>query len=353
MNSKKLITIGATTILSAAIILSGTFAWFTAEKTVTNKLSTDGDNSIDTEIVENFPNEPLYPGVDVTKEVKVIQTGTGKAITRVRLEETLQLFESADNGGYKELVVYPENSPIDPANASGLVAKKISREAFDATVLASGFDPAADLVTAGIPAGVELYQRSYQSGDKTVWQYIAAYNNNGVLETMTVTANEADPGNVSQLTLKYNAFKLLPLVETVHNSALAISDAIDHNYIELLFGATVKPISEWDRASTGDVWYYDESGWFYYGQVLSAGSATSMLLEKVAMSSEAGNEYFGTKYNLNVRMQSVQPTLDAATAEWNARPITVDPYFTITTSLNSQSNMSADALALVTVLCNG
>lgn len=354
MKNKKL-TLGLAIVVAIAVVFTGTFAWFSTEKTVLNKLSTDGDNSVDTEIVENFPNKVLEPGVEVTKEVHVVQTGTGKAITRVRFEEALQMFV-ADTSG-KELKVTETASATPAANQ---VPKKMSREAFDNKIAAAGFVAADKVIPANMPAGatgVEMYMRSYNkndSNDTTVYEYLAAYvytdsdPSKSYVQPLKVTVDTDNPEDPSKVTFAYPYFTLQALKETVHT--MAPDTVIPHDILEMTFGTEVASISTWTGAPT-DKWFYDTDGWFYWGNVLSSGSATELLLKSIEMSGDAGNEYFGSKYNINVRMQSVQPSIEAATAEWAAKnPLTVDPFFT--TIPNQQGNMTAEAVDLVTALCS-
>ena len=90
---KKAPVLGLAALLVIALI-GGTFAYFSQSSTVDNYLSA---NSYDSTITENFvpPTDGLAPGVDVTKEVAVANTGDVDMLVRVTYTE---FWDGVENG---------------------------------------------------------------------------------------------------------------------------------------------------------------------------------------------------------------------------------------------------------------
>ncbi|MBR4320538.1 MAG: BsaA family SipW-dependent biofilm matrix protein [Oscillospiraceae bacterium] len=82
----------------AAVIMAGsTFAWFTSQDEVTNRLTASADYGVS--IVEDFtPPKDMTPGQEVTKTASVVNTGNIDAFVRVALENylTIKTYGTAD-----------------------------------------------------------------------------------------------------------------------------------------------------------------------------------------------------------------------------------------------------------------
>ncbi len=80
----------ASVIVAAAIVAGSTFAWFTSQDEVTNRLTASADYGVS--IVEDFtPPENMTPGQTVNKDVSVVNTGNIDAFVRVGVENMLQI----------------------------------------------------------------------------------------------------------------------------------------------------------------------------------------------------------------------------------------------------------------------
>jgi len=92
MNKKKPIILAVAILLAIMTAVSAsTFAWFTAHDEVVNRIETARLNDGSVSILEAFdPNDRLQPGVDINKDVFVINTGDAPAFVRVSFEEILQ-----------------------------------------------------------------------------------------------------------------------------------------------------------------------------------------------------------------------------------------------------------------------
>lgn len=83
MKNKK--SVVASIVLTGALIIVGTLAYFSQTHTVDNKLKTKGFGS---DIVEKFTPKEFKPGATVTKEVRVDNTGDYPLVARAKWEES-------------------------------------------------------------------------------------------------------------------------------------------------------------------------------------------------------------------------------------------------------------------------
>lgn len=97
----------ASVVLSGALLVVGTLAYFNQTHTVDNKLTTKGFGS---DIVEQFTPKEFNPGATVTKKVRVDNTGDYNLVARVKWEESWTRGSSTF-----DVVNYP-----DTANASAV-----------------------------------------------------------------------------------------------------------------------------------------------------------------------------------------------------------------------------------------
>ncbi|MGL5378347.1 TasA family protein [Clostridium sp.] len=317
MKKNKKVVLLATALVSSAIIIGATYAWFTAEETVLNNFNSK--NVIGVDLVEDFDSigaGDLKPGVTINKRVSVIQTGTGSAVTRVRLEEMLQKFEAKVDGG---LAVYNEVTS-NPADAS-LKAVTISKEGRDAKINALGLTQITDtgrILGGSAPVELLVYEKQTASVSGTTYQYIGFNKIDDDTYQLVDLTTSAD--KITGVTYQFN--KKLDAVTAIHllNNGDTALDPDHGDIILTLNGTKVKPIANWTGPE--DAWFYDTDGWAYYGKLLSEGTSTPTLLETVELDKKVGNEANDIDYKINVRMQAVQPTWEAIEAEWKIAPVT-------------------------------
>lgn len=90
--NKKLTAIGG---LAALAVVGGTWAFFTQDTTIHNKLTTDGMYGLNT--TEKFnPGSEWAPGTEVEKKITVKNTGTGAVLVRVKMDENWAYKEAPD-----------------------------------------------------------------------------------------------------------------------------------------------------------------------------------------------------------------------------------------------------------------
>lgn len=81
--NKKLTAIGG---LAALAVVGGTWAFFTQDTTIHNKLTTEGEYGLNT--TEKFnPGSEWAPGIEVEKKITVKNTGKGAVLVRVKMDE--------------------------------------------------------------------------------------------------------------------------------------------------------------------------------------------------------------------------------------------------------------------------
>ena len=83
MKNKK--SVVASIVLTGALVVVGTLAYFSQTHTVDNKLNTKGFGS---DIVEKFTPKEFNPGATITKEVRVDNTGDYPLVARAKWEES-------------------------------------------------------------------------------------------------------------------------------------------------------------------------------------------------------------------------------------------------------------------------
>ncbi len=131
--NKKLTAIGG---LAALAVVGGTWAFFTQDTTIHNKLTTDGMYGLNT--TEKFnPGSEWAPGTEVEKKITVKNTGTGAVLVRVKMDENWAYKATSDQlfgewaSGQNEFTDIQLEEPADgnPENDPSSVVHKNLDEA--------------------------------------------------------------------------------------------------------------------------------------------------------------------------------------------------------------------------------
>lgn len=130
--NKKLTAIGG---LAALAVVGGTWAFFTQDTTIHNKLTTDGQYGLNT--TEKFnPGSEWAPGTEVEKKITVKNTGKGAVLVRVKMDENWA-YKGTDipfgewNSGQPEFTDIQLDDPADgdPTNdPSSVVYKNLDKQ---------------------------------------------------------------------------------------------------------------------------------------------------------------------------------------------------------------------------------
>jgi predicted ribosomally synthesized peptide with SipW-like signal peptide len=327
---KKTLSACIASALAIIMVVSATFAWFTAKDSVTNHLETAQITDGSTQIVEVFtPPAEWVPGQKVTKEISVANNGSGDVLARVSFEEALKLV----NGPAKEngkSIDDPENKDKIPQlfNAGDFM-KAPWAEAKDV------FDRVEEI------SGLTLWVREVTNGTQSSYAYAAFYEikdgpHKGQYQKATADfeTSTTDDGKkiVKVSNIKYWAFdgmtdekaawanfadpKTGGTVSIPETSKIAnpITDLkkwiiMEYNDLQSITDSTPK---------AGSWWYNAKDGFFYYIGKLSPGSISPNLLTGLSLSPEADSTYAGMKFDLIANLESIQNTVDAikATDGW-------------------------------------
>ena len=88
-------------------------------------------------------------------------------------------------------------------------------------------------------------------------------------------------------------------------------EILSTDYINLLFGDNDVNLGEGDGK-----WLKGDDEYYYYMGKVAGGKFTNALLSKVTLSTEAGNEYRGVKFNVLVEAESIQADNNAHNSAW-------------------------------------
>lgn len=249
---KKLLAVAAALALIA--VLSGTFAWITAQDQRINRAESAAvsDNSVT--VKETWEPKPLVPGTEATKEVAVTNTGTANVFVRVSYEEVLKHLEKlgkeehapSTEAGVK--YVYVANDPgLDkhmPINFNGDQAYKDGFNLVEGTV-------------AGLEADTKLLVKGGKTVDATTGKETISYEAKLMHEYFTHPDNSSlNPGDVGYDASKnkYQAM-IFNIAVTNENNSLEAKDwdftltDVEYGYYEKGYKNTVV---NWANSSLAD-----------------------------------------------------------------------------------------------------
>lgn len=265
MFKNKKVILGGTVVVALAVVMAGTFAWFTDGDEVVNKMKLARFDVKITEEWDEEDNQNLQPNEEVDKVVRVTNNGSANAVVRVKLDETLRLFETEPNKP-DELKIYWENAPIENNDDYVVVPDYV------------------------MPDGATLIM------DENVGSYYT-----------TITSLKDENGNQCYVAFtgrdglaRYNP--TTGKIEYAYYKYATDTVADTEDYF--------KPV-----LNTTD-WTKKDDGYYYYNKVLESGKVTTPLFEKVKVSPELPNKYIGAIYHLTPKMEAVQATYEAVKGTW-------------------------------------
>jgi predicted ribosomally synthesized peptide with SipW-like signal peptide len=327
MRGTKKLLFGGTCGLAAVMVLSGTFAWFSATNSVTNHLETSRLYDDDIRIVEKFDRpEDWQPGQAVVKEVAVANASQIDAFVRVSFEEVLGLLNGPATGR-------------DHPRTGAEVAQVVNIKAFAGAEWKTPTQ--VGLIVNGAPADVEIRLRDSGNGKYSVAAWLPTKDGQGnpvnqkVTMDPTITTTTVANDTLQMSNVTYWAFDGLTetkaawanFVASVTGAPVTIvqPDAIGWAQTDLQKKITI----EYDDPSglitptptAGKWWYNANDGFFYYIGLTTPGTTTPNLMKSLTLAADAGNEYAGMSFDLIVNMEALQATSDALTAAtgWNLK----------------------------------
>ncbi len=351
-NDKKLL-IGSLG-LASVVAAGATFAWFTSEDQVTNRLSAEADYNVS--ITESFtPPEDWTPGQEINKDVSAVNTGNIDSLVNLKfghsftvtgkgdpikvsdaasedlgaknaVEASTDKAKSAQAGGY---IVYnknkveenPRESSSDPFTDDGLY---IFRREIKKTVDGSNKLTSVDYEYDGYYVKDGKYYRIEIADDAVTLktdstevdavdltkiniptvgdEYVYTYGDDAEVTWTFVKALEADDPTatpaVDNKTTNFAEAKGIRITYAGNDAASTDDDIIVY--------------VEFDPAAQTNYKYNAADEKFYYNYVLPAGQETkSALITSVTLGKETEESaYIKLDYDLDVLLDSIQASLD-------------------------------------------
>lgn len=285
-NKRKLLASVSAAVLTAAIVLSSTFAWQSINQTAKNEVSSEGIN----------PGGRLHDDFDgETKKVYVENFGEENIFARIRLDEYMELGDGAGeegtNRGDGTQLTILGNPTAQFADPSTWMTHKPNPEVEDCNVAEPGFHDYFKWTMGGKTWYMPTFDKNKDSLDADI---------NGTLaggDTGTAYGDyiEYGPGDKETGNAIYDADD-----NTVQDGNTT-SQREEHTAAETL-DATVITMQEWiDGGRTpGNYWVYDVDGWAYWAQPIQPGTATGLLLASIEQIAEPDKDWY---YSINVVAQ--------------------------------------------------
>jgi len=371
--NKKLIMVLAIVLAVATAAAGATFAWFTANDQVINHMETDQFSNRDVRIAEIFdPTDPFNPGVDINKDVWVVNTSDTNALVRVSFAESLLLL--ANNGN-----AIKANAGWTPATTgTTTMPQMMSANAFNAGGYYNGWNdlsatplPAPFSTSGTIPTDVVVLWDDTVIGtppnEKTKFEFVAYHVINapgtsydGKYQTVDFKSVQngndiifsdfgylqfeqsatAAQGRWAQLNsflppavtgTTFTDLTLYPLASPLRQNADFVANTVlspglradsvadPNHYIELAFTPNVK--TDLSTCVKGDWWYNQADGYFYYIGSVDSGQTSEKILDAVGMKQAATSAYCLAEFDLLVCMEAVQNVKEVlssnAAGGWN------------------------------------
>ena len=331
----KKVLIGALSI--AAVIAAGsTFAWFTSTDEVTNRLTASSDYGVS--ISESFaPPEQWLPGQAINKDVSAVNTGNISALVKLELQGALNLttegagvavsgFASADKTKLNKLTA----AEVTSLQAGGYLA-------YAPTGVTTG-DVGTSFAPAAANPGLYLFRREITTAASPTYDYSGYYfdgtdyyglktldNSNGGSSVDVIRGSSNDiptaeeianiklmnyedkviPATDSQLSWDYSKVASDNVaVLTYHPSDAAAADKTK----DIVINVNLANIGD---GTVADQWQYIAGQGFYYTDDVEPGETTTPLIDSVALdNSVQAGAYTNMDFDLTVKLNSVQVTLD-------------------------------------------
>lgn len=327
--------------MAVVMLVSGTFAWFTASDYVDNRLKTSQIDDGSASIVEVFtPPENWEPGMEVTKKVAVANTGTGTLLVRVSYEEILTKLSGKAKGytvselngltADQRAALVPVNyNPESFNNSNGYYASTDSQ--FQAQ---TGLDP---VKIVGFPAdGTVIKVRKELSGQNENAYSFIIYKDfgNGVYQKMTADCKAVD----DTLTISNVNYWNYPGTTTTAGAWSEIDEHLAPPYAPITYPDSIlTPPTNYntsgldnklllnyspsvfanlnDAVAAGNAWWYNaDDGYFYYIGSIGSGQVTNELLQSIELDYTADSTYASMDYHLIIAMRAIQNSVEAITS---------------------------------------
>ncbi|MCI9413806.1 MAG: hypothetical protein HFJ79_01335 [Clostridiales bacterium] len=325
-NRNKAATAATAVVLSAALLMTGTFAWNDFSQKKLNELA--GVLNYDVALVEDFEetSDWSFANPDVNKDVSAANKGDNAAYVRINLREYLQVrpFTYTNDSYVKDAEGNPVRFAVDK-NGEYIPSTAADPKAF-------GVDFSGDI-------GVKYFVVA-QGADQTI-ATMDSTNENGQIGKFMINPALPDGGKVyaDDKVEHYGADK--KAATTDEEMAYAIHKFTDtpdpwqtkvEEYVNWKMGPAVKTMAEYKTLSADDkkdakFWIVDTDGWCYWSQPLAKDEQTTLLLDAATLKKAPKGDLY---YAIHSTMQAV----DKENLGWWAADATEDAKDTILPDLN-------------------
>lgn len=296
----------ASILLAGMIVAGGTFAWFTSQDEVTNKLT--ASNNYGVSITEDFtPPSNWTPGQVVNKDVSVVNTGNVDAFVKVSLSNTLDLTTLTKDG-----IAISNNTDFSDAVKLDDV-EVASLQAGGRLVWEAGAKPKTETVGTGYKpsaTGLYVFERDLDiATDTRTYEYVGYYYDGTNYYALNTIKGDKTEGFSAYL--KTTSSKSTGLLMTFNYANV---DDTEKPHIVAKYNAgtddtkddiivNINLVSNWNT-----YWTFDKTeNVFYYNDTVKAGDASKRLIESLELDDSVSNEaYYSFDYNLKITADSVQ-----------------------------------------------
>lgn len=277
-NKRKIFAAVSAVALSAAIILSGTFAWQSINQTAKNEVEGKGINP-GGRLHDDFNGE--------TKNVYVENFGEENIFARIRLDEYLELGEGA---GLKAGAGDNKATPLVPGTDINDVTTWITHK------------PGATAVEDCDTDFHDYFQ--WTMGGKTVYMPTFDKNKDSLDADINGTLGGTGSGTPYDDYIEYEAGNkewgdaVYDADDNTVQDDNVTTKREEHEAKETL-EATVITMQEWIDGGRvpGNYWVYDVDGWAYWAQPIEPDTATGPLLAAIEQIAEPDEDWY---YSINV-----------------------------------------------------
>lgn len=336
----------ASLLIAAAITVGGTFAWFTSQDEVTNRLTASADYGVS--ITETFtPPEDWVPGQEINKDVGAVNTGSVSAFVKLTVSNamTLTYAEDTDTAPATDtkdnyVILSTSNPDEKTAIQAGGYLAYTSADGVDVGISGTAYTPTN--------SGIYIFRRSIdvtQDADTKeiteTFEYAGYYFDGTDYYKLSNIAKSGDT-----YTYKYAAKKTEVVTPTLAydstNNRISATYSRDNSTtdddIVIYINLATDAATNWT--------YGGDNSIFYLNQILAPGATSPNLIDNVVLADTTkASAYLNFDYDLNISLDSIQAVYDAdgnVDATESAKVPTNDTFgATATVTANSPADQSA------------
>lgn len=303
LRKNKKFVMGSSIALALIMILSATFAWFTAQDSAENRFKTGGIPTDSVKVWEIFKEpEEWKPGQKVQKDVGVANLGKEPIFVRASFNEAIEKLKA--NG--EQLAITTSETIIEDTKSIAVPVTDMSKNTDWKLATDAGY------TVSGLKDGDKLYVKEVVSDKSTKVFYSAVSSQNGAIQATFELKDKA----ITAKDAKYQYYTKEDVVKATWTEAeFVATDKTNTSKIDKMVKLGYHD-GNIDQTIKNGKWFYNEKdGWFYYADTVKGGEITPFFLGSVTLDGEANNTYQYLDYRLTVKTEGIQGTAEAL-ATW-------------------------------------